>query len=325
LTQFHMDVASSIQAAAERIMLDLTTALYKEFQFDDLCMAGGVALNCVINDKILKQSGFKRLWVQPAAGDAGGALGAAYAAYYEHLGNERNDAKNADKMQNALLGPSFNAGKVRECLIANNLPFEELNTPHLNKKIASRINEGKVVGYFKGRAEFGPRALGARSIIADPRRVDMQSVLNQKIKFRESFRPFAPAVLAEYASEYFDLENPSPYMLLVTAVKTELRIAPSPEEELLKGFDLLKVKRSAIPAVTHVDHTARIQTVSHENHPDFYDLIKAFYELTRCPCMVNTSFNRMDEPIVNTPQDAIDCFMQTGMDILVIENFMVIK
>lgn len=325
LTQFHMDVASSIQASAERIMLDLTTALYKEFQLDALCMAGGVALNCVINGEILKQSGFKRLWVQPAAGDAGGALGAAYAAYYEHLGNERHDTKEADKMQNALLGPSFNAGEVRACLLADNIRFEELDTRRLHEKIASCINEGKVVGYFKGRAEFGPRALGARSIIADPRRIDMQSVLNQKIKFRESFRPFAPAVLEEHTSEYFDLDVSSPYMLLVTTVKPELRIALAPEDELLKGFDLLKVKRSAIPAVTHVDHTARIQTVGYENHPDFYDLIKAFYELTGCPCVVNTSFNRMDEPIVNTPRDAIDCFMQTGMDILVIENFMVVK
>jgi carbamoyltransferase len=325
LTQFHMDVASSIQAAAEQIMLYLTTALYKEFQLDDLCMAGGVALNCVINGKILKQSGFKRLWVQPAAGDAGGALGAAYAVYYEHLGNERHDTKEADKMQNALLGPSFNDDEVRACLIANNIRFEELSSPHLHKKIASCINEGKVVGYFKGRAEFGPRALGARSIIADPRRIDMQSVLNQKIKFRESFRPFAPAVLEDYASAYFDSEGSSPYMLLVTTVKPELRIAPWPEEELLKGFDLLKVKRSVIPAVTHVDYTARIQTVSPESHPDFYDLIKAFYKLTGCPCLMNTSFNRMDEPIVNTPQDAIDCFMQTGMDILVIENFIIVK
>jgi carbamoyltransferase len=325
IKQFHMDLACSIQAAAERIMLALTTALHQEFQFDDLCMAGGVALNCVINGKILKQSGFKRLWVQPAAGDAGGALGAAYAAYYEHLGNKRDDTKVEDKMQNALLGPSFNADEIRECLITNNIRFEELGTSRLHEKIAICISEGKVVGYFKGRAEFGPRALGTRSIIADPRRADMQSVLNQKIKFRESFRPFAPAVLAEYASAYFDLDVSSPYMLLVTTVKPELRIAPSPEEEVLKGFDLLKVKRSAIPAVTHVDHTARIQTVNYENHPDFYDLIKAFYKLTGCPCVVNTSFNRMDEPIINTPQDAIDCFIQTGMDILVIENFMVVK
>jgi len=325
ITQFHMDVACSIQIVVERIMLTLTTALYKEFQLDDLCMAGGVALNCVINGKILKQSGFKRLWVQPAAGDAGGALGAAYAAYHEHLGNERHDTKEADKMQNALLGPSFNANEVRECLLANNIRFEELCAPHLHEKIASCINEGKVVGYFKGRAEFGPRALGSRSIIADPRRADMQAVLNQKIKFRESFRPFAPAVLAEYASAYFDLEGSSPYMLLVTTVKPELRLALTSDDELLKGFDLLKVKRSAIPAVTHVDHTARVQTVSYKNHPDFYDLIKAFYDLTGCPSLVNTSFNRMDEPIVNTPQQAIDCFMQTGIDVLVIDGFIAEK
>lgn len=325
ITQFHMDIASSIQVTAERIMLHLTTALYNEFRLDDLCMAGGVALNCVINGKILKQSGFKRLWVQPAAGDAGGALGAAYAVYHEYLGNEREDVKGVDKMQNALLGPSFSADEVKTCLIANNIRFEELDGRLLHKKIAACINDGKVVGYFKGRSEFGPRALGARSILADPRNMDMQSVLNQKIKFRESFRPFAPAVLAEYAAAYFDFEKLSPYMLMVTTVKPELRIALLPEDELLTGFDLLKVKRSDLPAVTHVDYTARIQTVNHESHPNFYDLIKAFYDLTACPCLVNTSFNRMDEPIVNTPQDAIDCFLQTDMDVLVIENYIAEK
>ncbi|SEO34754.1 carbamoyltransferase [Mucilaginibacter gossypiicola] len=325
ISQFHMDIASSIQVAAERIMLDLTSALYKEFQLDDLCMAGGVTLNCVINGKIIQQSGFKRLWVQPAAGDAGGALGAAYAVYYEYLGNEREDVEGADKMQNALLGPSFNADEVRTRFIANNIRFEELETKDLHEKVAAYINEGKVVGYFKGRSEFGPRALGARSILADPRRMDMQSVLNQKIKFRESFRPFAPAVLQEYAPAYFDFEGSSPYMLMVTSVKPELRIASSPAGELLKGFDLLKVKRSDLPAVTHVDYTARIQTLNRESHPDFYDLITAFYNLTGCPCLVNTSFNRMDEPIVNSPQDAIDCFLNTGIDVLVIENFMVVK
>lgn len=320
ITQFHMDIASSIQAATERIMLDLTTALRHEYQLDDLCMAGGVALNCVINGKILKQSGFKRLWVQPAAGDAGGALGAAFAVYYEHLNIERTDTNGTDKMQNALLGPSFNVDEVRECFIANHIRFEELETKHLHKKIAACINEGKVVGYFNGRSEFGPRALGARSILADPRRAEMQSVLNQKIKFRESFRPFAPAVLEEYASTCFDLEGSSPYMLMVTTVKPELRIAPFPEDESLKGFGLLKIKRSDIPAITHVDYTARIQTVNYNNHPDFYNLIKAFYDLTGCPCLVNTSFNRMDEPIVNTPQQAIDYFMQTGLDVLVING-----
>jgi carbamoyltransferase len=325
INQFHMDVASSIQSAAERIMLALTSSLYQEYRLDDLCIAGGVALNCVINGKILKQSGFKRLWIQPAAGDAGGALGAAYAVYYEHLSNKRDDTNGIDKMQNALLGPSFTAAEVRECLRVNDIRFEELDERLLHEKVAAAVNDGKVVGYFKGRSEFGPRALGARSILADPRRVDMQSVLNQKIKFRESFRPFAPAVLEEYAPGYFDLEGSSPYMLMLTTVKPELRTIPLPEGELLKGFDLLKVKRSAIPAVTHVDYTARIQTVNHENTPDFYKLIKAFYGLTGCPCLVNTSFNQMDEPIVNTPQDAIDCFVKTGIDVLVIENFMVIK
>jgi carbamoyltransferase len=325
INQFHMDVASSIQSAAERIMLALTSSLYQEYRLDDLCIAGGVALNCVINGKILKQSGFKRLWIQPAAGDAGGALGAAYAVYYEHLSNKRDDTNGIDKMQNALLGPSFTPAEVRECLRVNDIRFEELDERLLHEKVAAAVNDGKVVGYFKGRSEFGPRALGARSILADPRRVDMQSVLNQKIKFRESFRPFAPAILEEYAPGYFDLEGSSPYMLMVTTVKPELRTIPLPEEELLKGFDLLKVKRSAIPAVTHVDYTARIQTVNHENTPDFYKLIKAFYGLTGCPCLVNTSFNQMDEPIVNTPQDAIDCFVKTGIDVLMIENFMVIK
>jgi len=324
ITQFHMDMASSIQFAAELIMLDLTAALYKEFKIDDLCMAGGVALNCVINGKILRQSGFKRLWIQPAAGDAGGALGAAYTAYYEYSGNKR-EGEGIDKMKNALLGPSFSADEIRECLIANNVPFEELEAKQLHKKIADCINDGKVVGYFRGRSEFGPRALGARSILADPRRADMQFVLNQKIKFRESFRPFAPAVLEEFAPIYFDLENSSPYMLLVTMVKPELRIALSPGDEILNGFDALKAKRSSIPAVTHVDYTARIQTVNHESHPDFYDLIKAFYNLTGCPCIINTSFNRMDEPIVNAPQDAIDCFLNTGIDALLIENFLIQK
>jgi carbamoyltransferase len=324
VTQFHMDVACSIQAVAERIMLTLTTTLYKEYQVDDLCMAGGVALNCVINGKILKQSGFKRLWVQPAAGDAGGALGAAYAVFYEHLGIKRDDTEGADKMQNALLGPSFSADEVRKCLTDNNLRFKELDISYLHEKIAACINEGKVVGYFKGRSEFGPRALGARSILADPRKEDIQSVLNQKIKFRESFRPFAPAVLEEYASAYFDLDVSSPYMLLVSTIKPELRIA-SVTDEIFSGFDLLRIRRSSIPAVTHVDYSARIQTVNHKSHPDFYDLIKAFYDLTGCPCVVNTSFNRMDEPIVNTPQQAIDCFMQTGMDVLVIGSYLTEK
>ncbi|QEM10668.1 carbamoyltransferase [Mucilaginibacter rubeus] len=324
ITPFHMDVAASIQTAAERIMLTLTKALHQEYQIDDLCMAGGVALNCVVNGKILKQSGFKRLWIQPAAGDAGGALGAAYAVYYEHLGNGREDTQGEDKMQNALLGPSFSSAAISKCLIDNHFRFNELETSDLHGKIAQHLSEGKVVGYFKGRAEFGPRALGARSILADPRRADMQTVLNQKIKFRESFRPFAPAVLEEHAAAYFGLETQSPYMLLVSAINQELRIASTSEDQL-SAFDQLKIKRSIIPAVTHVDYTARVQTVNADRHPDFYKLIKAFYDLTGCPCVINTSFNRMDEPIVNTPQEAIDCFLQTDMDVLIIENFLVEK
>lgn len=324
ITPFHMDIAASIQAAAERIMLTLTTTLHQEYQVDDLCMAGGVALNCVVNGKILKQSGFKRLWIQPAAGDAGGALGAAYAVWYEHLSNERKDPQGEDKMQCALLGPSFDNATVRKCLIDNHLRFEELEASDLHSKIAQHLSEGKVVGCFKGRAEFGPRALGARSILADPRRVDMQTVLNQRIKFRESFRPFAPAVLEEYASAYFGLEAPSPYMLLVNTINPELRIA-SADENQLSGFDLLKVKRSIVPAVTHVDYSARVQTVNSNHHPAFYKLLRAFYHLTGCPCIVNTSFNRMDEPIVNTPQEAIECFLRTDMDVLVIEDCLVEK
>ncbi|WP_114940732.1 carbamoyltransferase family protein [Mucilaginibacter endophyticus] len=324
ITPFHMDVAASIQAAAEHIMLTLTKALHQEYQIDALCMACGVALNCVVNGKILKQSGFKRLWIQPAAGDAGGALGAAYAVWYQHLDNEREDTQGKDKMQNALLGPSFETSAIKECLTDNHLRFEELKTSDVHSKIAQHLSEGKVIGYFKGRAEFGPRALGARSILADPRRQDMPAVLNQKIKFRESFRPFAPAVLEEHAAAYFGLEVPSPYMLLVSAINPEFHIASAGESQL-SGFDLLKVKRSIIPAVTHVDYTARVQTVNAKHHPDFYKLIKAFYDLTACPCIVNTSFNRMDEPIVNTPQEAADCFLQTDMDVLVIEDFLVEK
>jgi carbamoyltransferase len=325
ISQFHMDIACSIQAATEKIMLTLTSALHREYQLDDLCMAGGVALNCVANGNILEQSGFKRIWIQPAAGDAGGALGAAYAAYYEYSGDAREDTNGGDKMQNALLGPSFANDEIRQCLLANGISYEQLSTEKLNEKVAACLADGKVVGYFRGRMEFGPRALGARSILADPRNEDMQSTLNQKIKFRESFRPFAPAVIAEYAADYFELSAPSPYMLLVTSVKRELRLVGNEINPTLKGFDKLKIRRSVIPAVTHIDYTSRVQTVNSQENPGFYNLLQAFDELTGCPCLVNTSFNRMDEPIVNTPQEALDCFMQTGMDILVLEDFLLRK
>jgi carbamoyltransferase len=320
-----MDVASSIQAAAEKIMITLTSALYREYQIDNLCMAGGVALNCVANGKILKQSGFKHIWIQPAAGDAGGALGAAYAVYYGYSGDARKEIEMGDKMQNSLLGPSFTSDEIRKCLIENGINFEELSTENLNNKIAACLADGKVVGYFRGRMEFGPRALGARSILADPRNADMQSILNQKIKFRESFRPFAAASLEEHAAEYFELVAKSPYMLLVTSVRPKHRIFSQENKAVLKGFDRLKDSKSVITAVTHIDYTARLQTVNSKQNPGFYNLLQAFYKLTSCSCLVNTSFNRMDEPIVNTPQEALTCFIQTGMDILVLEGFMLRK
>ncbi|GAA3990941.1 carbamoyltransferase family protein [Mucilaginibacter dorajii] len=325
ISQFHMNMASSIQAATEKIMLTLTSALYREYQIDDLCMAGGVALNCVANGKILEQSGFKRIWIQPAAGDAGGALGAAYAVYYKYSQDARKDTGGSDKMQNSLLGPSFSNDEIRKCLIVNGISFEELSTEKLNEKVATFLADGKVVGYFRGRMEFGPRALGARSILADPRNAGMQSVLNQKIKFRESFRPFAPAVMEEQAADYFELAAKSPYMLLVTRIKPEHRVHIPENDAVLKGFDRLKNSRSVIPAVTHIGYTARLQTVNSKENPGFYNLLQAFYKLTGCPCLVNTSFNRMDEPIVNTPQEALDCFMLTGMDILVLEDFLLRK
>lgn len=322
MTQLHMDIAASIQLAAEKIMLQITTALYKKYGIENICMAGGVALNCVINSKILKQSGFKNIWMQPAAGDAGGALGAALAAYHQHLGHKRN-YNGSDIMRNCLLGPEYTTNQVFESLDKSGLVFKQYDRPELYKAIATEIAAGKVVGYFNGRMEFGPRALGARSILADARDPEMQHVLNQKIKFRESFRPFAPAVLEEFADEYFDLNVKSPYMLMVGKVREEKRIKNQQQDET--GIALLKQIRSVIPAVTHVDNTARLQTVNEKEHPDFYQLIKAFYNLTGCPMLINTSFNRMDEPIVCTPDDAIKCFLNTGIDVLVINQFLVRK
>lgn len=325
ITQFHMDVASSIQVATEVIMLTLTKALKEEYQTDNLCMAGGVALNCVANGKILKQSGFKNLWVQPAAGDAGGALGAAFAAYYLITENPRLNTNPGDKMKSALLGPSYKAAEIREMLIRAQIPFEELYGVEYYRCIAGYLASGKVVGYFKGRMEFGPRALGARSILADPRNAEMQSILNQKIKFRESFRPFASAVLDEDASTYFEMSGQSPYMLLAGNIQPDLRIGCANNQDGAKGFEKFHTLSSVIPAVTHVDYSSRIQTVNLDSHPDFYELISAFKEITEVPILVNTSFNRMDEPIVNTPQEALTCFYETDMDILVMEDFIIKK
>jgi len=326
LDEFHMNMAASVQQVTEQVMLRLTQSLYHEYGINNLCLAGGVALNCVINAKILKRSGFERVWVQPAAGDAGGALGAAYAIYYEHLGNQRAVSGELDSMQNALLGPAYNnEEEIHAILKQYNMPFQHLEENERNAFIASKLALGQVVGYFSGRMEFGPRALGARSILADPRNEKMQRTLNLKIKFRESFRPFAPAVLEEYADEYFDLNEPSPYMLMVGKVLENKRVG---DEQQSYSGDLnaqINQVRSVIPAVTHVDYSARLQTVSRTTHPDFYKLINAFYELTGCPMLVNTSFNRMDEPIVCSPEDAVRCFLNTDIDILVINQFVVLK
>jgi carbamoyltransferase len=315
-----MDMAASIQQVAEQVMLKITKHLHQQYQVDDLCLAGGVALNCVANGKILKHSGFKNIWIQPAAGDAGGALGAALAVHYDYLKQERKTDNITDQMQKALLGPAFTPAQIKQELEKSRLSFEVLSPEKLHRLVAQEIATGKVIGYFNGRMEFGPRALGARSIIADARNPEMQSVLNHKIKFRESFRPFAPAVLEDHAADYFDL---GPYMLLVGDVKPSKRIPLAGANA--EGLGKFKQLRSVIPAVTHVDYSARLQTVNPQQHADFYGLIKAFYDLTGCPMVINTSFNRMDEPIVCTPADAIACFLNTGIDVLVMEEFVLRK
>ncbi|WPU91603.1 carbamoyltransferase [Mucilaginibacter sabulilitoris] len=323
LDKFHMDIACSVQKVTEMVMLNMVTDLEQSYPNENLCMAGGVALNCVINGKIQERSGFKNLWIQPAAGDAGGALGAAYFAHYQYLNNQRKETGH-DLMKNALLGPSFTKEYIAEMLANRGLHYQVQNEAEFNKTIARYLDEGKVVGYFRGRMEFGPRALGARSILGDPRRADMQSVMNQKIKFRESFRPFAPAVLEEYAHLYFNTTSPSPYMLLVSSIKEKHRL-PAADAANKKGLELLKVTRSVLPAVTHVDFSARIQTVNKHRHTEFYNLIAAFFDLTGCPILINTSFNVKDEPIVCTPEDALQCFLKSEMDILAIEQIIVTK
>jgi len=322
LTAFHLDVACSIQRVTEEVLLLLTRQLRHEFALDDLCLAGGVALNCVANGRLLRESGFRRLWVQPAAGDAGGALGAALAVHYQYLGRARTPGSPArDAMQQALLGPAYSRAEVRAALQQAGLSFEELGNADFYRVVAEQLAQGKAVGYFQGRMEFGPRALGARSILADARRADMQAVLNQKIKFRESFRPFAPAVLEEFAQEYFDLDAPSPYMLLVAPVRAAHRTRPA----ALPGLAQIHQIRSSIPAATHVDYSARVQTVNAHDNPGFHALLRAFYDQTGVPVLLNTSFNVMDEPIVCSPADAIACFNWSGLDVLAIENCLVRK
>lgn len=328
LSQREMDIAASVQKVTEEIVLKLTNTAYKELEVDNLCLAGGVALNCVANGRILRESKFKDIWIQPAAGDAGGAIGSALAIWYQYLENYRNisDSKiELDRMQGTYLGPQFYDEEIGRYFNDISAQYVRLDDDKLFLKVAEIIAQGNVVGWFQGRMEFGPRALGNRSIIGDPRNEKMQSIMNLKIKYRESFRPFAPSVLAERVSDYFDLDKPSPYMLLVASVKEDLHLSMIDKQKQFFGIEKLKIPHSQIPAITHVDYSARIQTVHHETNPRYYQLIKEFEALTGCGVLVNTSFNVRGEPIVCTPEDAYRCFMRTDMDYLVIENYLLAK
>ncbi|MEG4862752.1 MULTISPECIES: carbamoyltransferase family protein [unclassified Microcoleus] len=370
LTQREMDIAASIQVVTEEVVLRLCRTVKKELDVDYLCLAGGVALNCVANGRLLRENIFKDIWIQPAAGDAGGALGAALAIWYQYCeqtrtvgdellavnnnikpertevftnsGEERTEvlttsqavatvAKSVahltchDKMRGSYLGPRFTDAEILEYLDAVKASYHRLDDAELMPQLAEILAQGNVVGWFQGRMEFGPRALGGRSIIGDPRNAKMQSVMNLKIKYRESFRPFAPSILAERVADYFEIDHSSPYMLLVAPVKASLRIPMTPEQEQLFGIEKLNIPRSEIPSVTHVDYSARIQTVHKETNPRYYDLISHFEERSGCSILVNTSFNVRGEPIVCTPEDAYRCFMRTEMDYLVLENYLIPK
>jgi carbamoyltransferase len=344
VTQREMDLARSVQEITEEVMLRMAKTAHSETGSRKLCLAGGVALNCVGNGRLLREGPFSDIWIQPAAGDAGGALGVACALWHRYLGKPRVSAEAsgawqpraggggdgsppayADAMQGALLGPAYSDADIAAWLQANQVEGEQVDRRALPARIAELIAAGNVIGLFQGRMEFGPRALGCRSIIADARSTDMQSVLNLKIKFRESFRPFAPAVLREHVADWFEFDAESPYMLLVADVAPSRRVPAPPGGEALWGIEKLKVARSTIPAVTHVDDSARIQTVRRTDNPLYYDIIRAFHDLTGCPVIVNTSFNVKDEPIVCTPDDAYHCFRNTGMDVLVMESFVLTK
>ena len=320
LNQFHMDIAASIQKVTEDVMLKLAKSLKKEFNISNLCLAGGVALNCVANGKILKEKIFKNLWVQPAAGDAGGSLGAALALWHTEQNNPR-EVNLKDDMQGSYLGPEFSHDEIKKQLDIAGAKYEILSDQKLIDKTVEALLHEEAIGWFQGRMEFGPRALGARSILADPRSSHMQKNLNMKIKFRESFRPFAPSILKEDLSKWFDINIDSPYMLMVSSVKKDKTIEIDEDKKNLFGIDMLNLKRSRIPAVTHVDYSARIQTVHKETNEKYFNLLTKFKEKTNCPILVNTSFNVRGEPIVNTPQDAFNCFMGTELDKLVIGNF----
>ena len=324
ITQREMDLAASVQAVTEDIVLKLAHGVHNELGETALCLAGGVALNCVANGRLVREGPFERVWIQPAAGDAGGALGAALAAWYQYLGNSRQ-VGSTDAMRGACLGPSFGADAIRERIDTLGAVYSVVDDGALFATVAEALADEHVVGWFQGRMEFGPRALGGRSILGDPRSPRMQSVMNLKIKHRESFRPFAPSVLREHAAEWFELDMTSPYMLLVAPVAEAKRRRMTVEDEQLFGIEKLNVPRSVIPAVTHVDYSARVQTVDADTHPRYHALLRAFAEISGCPVLVNTSFNVRGEPMVCTPEDAYRCFMRTEMDDLVIGNFVLRK
>ena len=314
-----MDIARSIQEVTEEIMLKMANHVYEVTKKENLCLAGGVALNCVGNGKILRESKFKQIWIQPSAGDAGGALGVALFIWYRYLNNQRESNNTDDHQKGSYLGPQYSDEHIEDFLIKKGIPYEKSDPSDLPKRAAQLIDKQKVLGLFDGRLEFGPRALGSRSIIADARSEKMQSLINLKIKYRESFRPFAPSVLEERASEYFDLNQTSPYMLLVSPVRMD-KLTGEPDNKSEDIRERLSVRRSLIPAVTHVDNSARIQTVSKKTKPVYYRIIQEFYEQTGCPVIINTSFNVRGEPIVRTPEDAYRCFMRTDMDYLILGN-----
>jgi carbamoyltransferase len=324
LTQREMDIARSIQVVTEEVILRLARTVRQELGVDYLCLAGGVALNCVANGRILRENLFKDIWIQPAAGDAGGALGAALSIWYHYLNHSRS-VNETDSMQGAYLGPRFQTEEIRAYLDSIQAPYEYLPEAELLPKVAQILAQENVVGWFSGRMEFGPRALGNRSILGDPRSSKMQSVMNLKIKYRESFRPFAPSVLYDRVSDYFELDRASPYMLLVADVKPELRLSLTDEQQQLFGIEKLNIPRSTLPAITHLDYSARIQTVHPETNPHYYALLKQFEAVTGCSVVVNTSFNVRGEPLVCSPQEAYQCFMRTEMDYLVLENFLLAK
>lgn len=325
LTQREMDLAASVQRVTEEVMLRMTRELARTYQIPNLCLAGGVALNCVANGKVLRDGAFKNIWIQPAAGDAGGALGGAYAAYHIHAKAPRRRCTKPDAMNGAYLGPAYAQSDIDRRLRQIGANFEVLDDSILLERTVDALETGHAVGWFQGRMEFGPRALGARSILGDPRKSQMQKTLNLKIKYRESFRPFAPSILAEDVQDYFELDTASPYMLLVAEILNKRRREPTPDEQGRFGIDKLNVVRSDLPAITHVDYSARVQTVHKETNPRYHALLSLFKARTGCPVLINTSFNVRGEPIVCTPEDAFRCFMGCEMDTLVIGNCLLEK